>query len=97
MRLFDNARGILAVEDNKPDCIEILKKLTKEQSVILNDNAHHIVSGHDTVRLNCFYRSGYCRINGCRYKSPRFRDFLPGQYMVAFRHDRLCRCTDMLR
>ncbi len=31
LRLFDNARGILAVEDNKPDCIEILKKLTKEE------------------------------------------------------------------
>ncbi|MCI9463045.1 MAG: electron transport complex subunit RsxC [Lachnospiraceae bacterium] len=31
LRLFDNARGILAVEDNKPDCIEILKKLTKDE------------------------------------------------------------------
>ncbi|MBR6094113.1 MAG: electron transport complex subunit RsxC [Lachnospiraceae bacterium] len=29
LRLFDNARGILAVEDNKPDCIKILKKLTE--------------------------------------------------------------------
>ena len=26
LRLFDNARGILAVEDNKPDCIKALKK-----------------------------------------------------------------------
>lgn len=34
LRLFDNARGILAVEDNKPDCIEILKKLTKEEPKI---------------------------------------------------------------
>lgn len=31
LRLFDNARGILAVEDNKPDCVEILKKLTKDE------------------------------------------------------------------
>ena len=31
LRLFDNARGILAVEDNKPDCIEILKNLTKDE------------------------------------------------------------------
>ncbi len=31
LRLFDNARGILAVEDNKPDCIAILKKLTKDE------------------------------------------------------------------
>ncbi len=31
LKLFDNARGILAVEDNKPDCIEILKNLTKEE------------------------------------------------------------------
>ena len=31
LALFDNARGILAVEDNKPDCIEILKDLTKEE------------------------------------------------------------------
>ncbi len=28
LRLFDNARGILAVEDNKPDCIALLRKLT---------------------------------------------------------------------
>ncbi|MCM1175337.1 MAG: electron transport complex subunit RsxC [Blautia sp.] len=34
LRLFDNARGILAVEDNKPDCIEILKKLTKDETRI---------------------------------------------------------------
>lgn len=31
LKLFDNARGILAVEDNKPDCIELLKKLTKDE------------------------------------------------------------------
>lgn len=31
LSLFDNARGILAVEDNKPDCIEILKDLTKDE------------------------------------------------------------------
>lgn len=31
LRLFDNAQGILAVEDNKPDCIEILRILTKEE------------------------------------------------------------------
>lgn len=34
LSLFDNARGILAVEDNKPDCIEILKKLTKDENRI---------------------------------------------------------------
>ncbi len=34
LRLFDNAQGILAVEDNKPDCIELLKKLTKEEKRI---------------------------------------------------------------
>lgn len=31
LRLFDNARGILAVEDNKPDCIEILRNLVKDE------------------------------------------------------------------
>ena len=31
LRLFDNARGILAVEDNKPDCISLLKKLTMDE------------------------------------------------------------------
>ena len=31
LQLFPNARGILAVEDNKPDCIEILRKLTKDE------------------------------------------------------------------
>ena len=34
LRLFDNARGILAVEDNKPDCIKILKKLTESNDKI---------------------------------------------------------------
>ena len=28
LKLFDNAKGILAVEDNKPDCIKKLKELT---------------------------------------------------------------------
>ena len=31
LRLFENAHGILAVEDNKPDCIELLRKLTKDE------------------------------------------------------------------
>ncbi|MCM1145207.1 MAG: electron transport complex subunit RsxC [Blautia sp.] len=31
LRLFDNARGILAVEDNKPDCVEILRGLVKDE------------------------------------------------------------------
>lgn len=34
LRLFDNARGILAVEDNKQDCIELLKKITKDENRI---------------------------------------------------------------
>lgn len=29
LKLFDNAHGILAVEDNKPDCVALLKKLTR--------------------------------------------------------------------
>lgn len=31
LRLFKNAKGVFAVEDNKPDCIEILEELTKEE------------------------------------------------------------------
>ncbi len=31
LKLFENARGILAVEDNKPECIELLKNLTKDE------------------------------------------------------------------
>lgn len=34
LSLFENARGILAVEDNKPDCVELLKKLTKDEPKI---------------------------------------------------------------
>lgn len=34
LRLFDNARGILAVEDNKKDCIQILRKLTSKDERI---------------------------------------------------------------
>lgn len=35
LKLFDNAKGILAVEDNKPDVIENLKALTKDNPRIL--------------------------------------------------------------
>lgn len=35
LSLFDNAKGILAVEDNKPDCIEKLRALTKDDTRIL--------------------------------------------------------------
>ena len=31
LKLFDNAKGIFGVEDNKPDCIARLKELTKEE------------------------------------------------------------------
>lgn len=31
LALFPGAKGILAVEDNKPDCIQILKELTKDE------------------------------------------------------------------
>lgn len=34
LRLFENAYGILAVEDNKPDCIELLRRLTKDEARI---------------------------------------------------------------
>ena len=34
LRLFDNAKGILAVEENKPDAIALLKKLTKDEPKI---------------------------------------------------------------
>ncbi len=34
LRLFPNAKGILGVEDNKPDCIAVLKKLTQDDPMI---------------------------------------------------------------
>lgn len=34
MRLFDNGLGILAVEDNKPDCIKMLRELTRNEKRI---------------------------------------------------------------
>lgn len=34
LRLFDNAQGILAVEDNKPDCVELLTRLTQNEPKI---------------------------------------------------------------
>jgi len=35
LRLFDRAKGILAVEENKPDVIALLKKLTKDDPDIM--------------------------------------------------------------
>lgn len=34
LQLFDKAQGILAIEDNKPDCVELFKKLTKNDNRI---------------------------------------------------------------
>ena len=34
LRLFENAQGILAVEDNKPECISLLRQLTKDEQRI---------------------------------------------------------------
>ncbi len=34
LRLFDKAKGILAVEDNNPDCVAALKKLTADEKDI---------------------------------------------------------------
>lgn len=34
LQLFENAQGILAVEDNKPDCIALLRQLTKNEKRI---------------------------------------------------------------
>ena len=34
LKLFDNAQGILAVEDNKPECITLLRQLTKNETKI---------------------------------------------------------------
>ena len=31
LRLFDNAKGIFGIEDNKPDCIQKLQELTKDE------------------------------------------------------------------
>ena len=34
LKLFPNAKGVLAIEDNKPDCIELFRKLTKGEPSI---------------------------------------------------------------
>ena len=34
LALFPDARGIIAIEDNKPDCIALMKKLTKDDTRI---------------------------------------------------------------
>lgn len=35
LKIFENAKGIIAIEDNKPDCIQIMKELTKDNPRIL--------------------------------------------------------------
>ncbi|MFV0362169.1 MAG: electron transport complex subunit RsxC [Suipraeoptans sp.] len=34
LKLFDNAKGIIAIEDNKPDCVKHLQELTKDDENI---------------------------------------------------------------
>jgi len=34
LKLFDKAQGILAIEDNKPDCVALFKQLTKDEQRI---------------------------------------------------------------
>ncbi|MDD2969252.1 MAG: electron transport complex subunit RsxC [Lachnospiraceae bacterium] len=31
LQLFDQAKGIIAIEDNKPDCIDLIKKMVKDE------------------------------------------------------------------
>ena len=64
--------------------------------VVLNHNAHYIVTGYDAVWLDHLNCTGNRRINRCRYKTLGFRNLLSCQYMVSLCHDRHCRRTDML-
>lgn len=40
LKLFPNARGVLAIEDNKPDCIALLKQLTENEEKISVASLH---------------------------------------------------------
>lgn len=40
LRLFENAHGIIAIEDNKPDCIALLKKMTRDDRRITVKGLH---------------------------------------------------------
>lgn len=62
LRLFDNAKGILAVEDNKSDCIENLKKLVKDDPRIMvktlktkypQGSERHLIFATTKRAINC--------------------------------------------
>jgi len=43
LRLFENAKGVIAIEDNKLDAIELLQKLVeKEENIELSEKQTNI-------------------------------------------------------
>lgn len=62
LSLFENAKGILAIEDNKPDCIETLRNLTKDEPRILvktlktkypQGSERHLIFATTKRAINC--------------------------------------------
>ncbi len=62
LSLFENAKGILAVEDNKPDCIDKLRALTKDEPRILvktlktkypQGSERHLIYATTKRAINC--------------------------------------------
>ena len=60
--MFPNAKGILGIEDNKPDCIELFKKLTKDEPGILvkplktkypQGSERHLIFATTKRAINC--------------------------------------------
>ena len=67
------------------------------QPVILDNNAHHIVTGNHPSRLNCLDRAGHCGINRCGHKTSCLRNLLACQYTLSLLHNRFRRRANMLR
>ena len=64
LSLFENAKGVIAVENNKPDVIESLKKLTENEDRIQvaelktkypQGSERHIIYAVTKRKINCCY------------------------------------------
>ena len=61
LKLFDNAKGLFAIEDNKPDCIAKLKELTKDEPRMeVREMMTKYPQGSDKTSNQFYHASGRC-------------------------------------
>ncbi len=67
-----------------------------QESIIINDNRIDQIARNNTSGLYGFDCTRHRRVDRCRDKSSRLRNFLTSEYFVPLFHHRHCRRANML-